>query len=48
MSNISLNTVAGNGVVALGGVTTIKGTSFTNIAGSPFVEVAGQIVQEKP
>jgi len=48
MTNIFLNNVAGNGVVALGGVTMIKGTFFTNIAGSPFVEVAGQIVQEKP
>jgi hypothetical protein len=48
MSNIFLNTVAGNGVVALGGVTTIKGTSFTNIAGSAFVEMGGQIVVEKP
>lgn len=46
MSNISLHNVAGNGVVALGGVTTIKNTSFTNVAGSPFVELAGQIVQE--
>lgn len=47
MSNITLNTVSGNGVVALGGVTTIKAPSFTNITGDPFLEMGGQIVVGK-
>ena len=43
MLNISLKTVSGNGVVALGGLTTIEGSSFDNLSGSPFVEAGGEI-----